>query len=155
MTLNSSVIGAEEPGQTLLLTRSRLRAFAKATGQVDPIYLDVDAARSAGHRDLPAPPTFLFGIDLEAPNPFAFIEGLGIDLRTVLHGEQQFTYHEMACAGDELSTHTKVVDVYSKKGGALDFLVRETTVTNQDGAVVAELRNTLVIQNRPTGADVS
>lgn len=153
MALDSSLIGQQEPGQSLLLTRSRLRAFAKATGQSDPIYLDVDAARNAGHKDLPAPPTFLFGIDLEAPNPFAFIEGLGIDLRTVLHGEQQFTYKTTACAGDELSTATKVVDVYSKKGGLLDFLVRETTVTNQHGQIVAELHNTLAIQNSSTAKD--
>jgi acyl dehydratase len=155
MALDPALIGRQEPGQTLLLDRSRLRAFAKATGQSDPVYLDVDAARAAGHRDLPAPPTFLFGIDLEAPNPFAFVEGLGIDMRTVLHGEQQFTYRAMAYAGDELSTSTRVVDVYSKKGGLLDFLVRETTVTNQDGDVIAELRNSLVVQNRPTGKETS
>lgn len=153
MTLSPSLIGQQEPGQTLLLTRSRLRAFAKATAQNDPVYLDVDTARAAGHRDLPAPPTFLFSIDLEAPNPFAFVESLGIDLRTILHGEQEFTYRAMAYAGDELSTATKVVDVYSKKGGLLDFLVRETTVTNQDGDVLAELRNSLVVQNRPNGEE--
>lgn len=151
MALDPALIGRHEPGQTLLLDRSRLRAFAKATGQCDPIYLDVNAARAAGLPDLPAAPTFLFGIDLEAPNPFAFIEDLGIDMRTVLHGEQQFIYRSLAFAGDQLSTNTEVVDVYSKKGGLLDFLVRETTVTNQHGAVVAELRNTLVVQNDLAG----
>ena len=55
------------------VTRSRLRDFAKATGQSDPVYTDVDAAKQAGHRDLPVPPTFFFGIELEAPEPFAFL----------------------------------------------------------------------------------
>ena len=71
MALDRSLIGREAPGQSLLVTRSRLRAFARATGQTDPVYTDVGAARRAGHRDLPVPPTFYFSIDLEAPDPFA------------------------------------------------------------------------------------
>jgi acyl dehydratase len=153
MALDRSVIGRVTPGESLLITRSRLRNFAKATGQTDPVYTDVDAAKQAGHPDLPVPPTFFFGIDLEAPNPFASLESLGIDLRTVLHGEQEFTYHRMAYAGDELSTSGRVVDMYDKKGGLLEFLVRETTVTNQDGALVAELRSTTVVQNRPAAKE--
>ena len=94
------------------------------------------------------PPTFFFGIDLEAPDPFALVSELGIDLRTVLHGGQEFTYHRMAYAGDELSTRSKIVDVYDKKGGLLEFVVRDITVTDQHGAAVAEMRNTLVAQNR-------
>lgn len=149
MALDRSLIGREAPGQTLLVTRSRLLAFARATGQTDPVYTDVDAARQAGHRDLPVPPTFYFSIDLEAPDPFAFLTDLGIDLRAVLHGEQEFTYHRMAYAGDELATRSRITDVYEKKGGALQFLIRETTVTDQDGATVASLRGTTVIRQLP------
>ena len=149
MALDRSLIGREAPGQTLLVTRSRLRAFARATGQTDPVYTDVDAARQAGHRDLPVPPTFYFSIDLEALDPFAFLTDLGIDLRAVLHGEQEFTYHRMAYAGDELATRSRITDVYEKKGGALQFLIRETTVTDQDGATVASLRGTTVIRQLP------
>jgi acyl dehydratase len=46
----------------------------------------------------------------------------------VLHGEQEFRYHRMAYAGDELTARARFTDVYSKKGGALQFLVKETTV---------------------------
>ena len=58
---------------------------AAATGQTDPVYTDLDAAKRAGHRDLPVPPTFLFGVDLEGPEPLTFLADLGVDLRTVLH----------------------------------------------------------------------
>ncbi|MGV9711744.1 MaoC family dehydratase N-terminal domain-containing protein [Gordonia sp. NPDC003424] len=155
MSIDRSVIGREFPGVSLLMTRSRLRDFAAATGQTDPIYTDLDAAKQAGHRDLPVPPTFIFGIEMEGPDSFAFITELGIDLRTVLHGEQQFEYRQMTYAGDELTSTSRVVDVYDKKGGLLDFLVRESTVTNQDGAVVAIVRNTLVAQNRAPASDTS
>jgi acyl dehydratase len=58
MALDRSVIGRVTPGESLLITRSRLRNFAKATGQTDPIYTDLDAAKQAGHPDLPVLPTF-------------------------------------------------------------------------------------------------
>ena len=149
MILDRSIIGRESPAETLLMTRSRLRAFAEATGQTDPLYTDVEVARHAGHRDLPVPPTFFFDIELEAPDPFRELAELGVDLRTVLHGEQEFSYHRMAYAGDELTARSRFTDVYEKKGGALQFLVRETAVTDQDGAPVATLRRTTVIRPLP------
>jgi acyl dehydratase len=124
-----------------------LRAFAKSTGQQDPIYTDVDAARQAGHRDLPVPPTFFYSVDLESPNPAAYLDELGVDLRTSLHGEQEFIYHQMAYAGDELTAACHITDIYEKKGGLLGFIVRDSTVTNQDGAKVATMRNTVVVQH--------
>ncbi len=55
----------------------------------------------------------------------------------------------MAYAGDELAATSRIADIYDKKGGLLEFVVRETTVTNQDGAVVAVMRSSTVVQNRP------
>jgi acyl dehydratase len=125
----------------------RLRFFAKAIGQADPVYSDVAAARAAGHHDLPVPPTFLFCLEMDSPNPAAIRELLGMDYRRLLHGEQQFTYHAMAHAGDVLTFAQRIDDIYDKKGGALEFVVRLTRVSNQHGALVAELRAVTVIRN--------
>ncbi len=125
----------------------RLRFFAKATGQTDPVYTDTAAARDAGHRDLPVPPTFLFCLEMEGPNPAAIRELLGLDYRRLLHGEQQFNYHAMAHAGDVLSFEQRIDDIYDKKDGALEFVVRRTRVSNQHGALVAELRAVTVMRN--------
>lgn len=148
MPVDRSAIGRELPGPTLLITRSRLRDFAVATGQTEAVYTDLDAAKQAGHRDLPVPPTFAFGVDLEGPEPLVFLDDLGVDLRTVLHGEQRFTFHEMAYAGDELTTNGRITDIYAKKGGMLEFIVKDTQVRNQHGALVAEMRSVTVVQNR-------
>ncbi|MFG2045551.1 MaoC family dehydratase N-terminal domain-containing protein [Dactylosporangium sp. NPDC048998] len=126
--------------------RGRLRFFGCATGQTDPVYLDVDAARAAGHPDLPVPPTFFFSLGLEAPDPFGYLDRLGVDLRFVLHGEQSFTYHRLAYAGDRLTLTERIVDVYAKRGGALEFLVRETDVTRA-GEPVAQGRSVLVVRH--------
>lgn len=109
--------------------RGRLRFFAKAIGLGDPIYTDLEAARRAGHRDLPAPPTFLSNaLELEIPDPLGWVAAVGGDLTKTTHAEQAFTYHAMAYAGDSLVLERRIVDVYTKKGGALEFLVKQTDV---------------------------
>lgn len=146
MALDRGLIGFETAGETLPVSRSRLRFFAKATGQTDPIYTDVDAAQQAGHRDLPVPPSFFTAIDLENPEPFKWLDTLGIDLRTILHGEQEFNYGAMAYAGDELTTTSVIADIYDKRGGELEFLVRKTSVINQDDELVVEAISTTVVR---------
>ena len=125
----------------------RLRFFAKATGQDDPVYCDEEAARAAGHPGLPVPPTFFFCLEMESPNPAAIRELLRMDYRRILHGEQGFTYHAMAHAGDRLTFEQRIADIYDKKNGALEFIVRETSVTNQRGVRVADMRCVTVYRN--------
>ncbi len=140
-------IGHTLPAFQVPVEAGRLRFFAKATGQTDPIYIDEAAARDAGHPGLPVPPTFLFCLEMEAPNPAAIRELLGMDYRTLLHGEQGFTYHAMAYAGDTLRFEQRIADIYDKKAGALEFVVRQTRVSNQRGELVAELRCVTVVRN--------
>ena len=140
-------IGHVMPTFSAVVEAGRLRFFAKATGQTDPLYSDEAAARAAGHPGLPVPPTFLFCLEMESPDPAAIRNLLGMDYRSLLHGEQGFTYHAMAYAGDTLTFEQRIEDIYDKKGGALEFVVRTTRVTNQHQQLVAELRCVTVIRN--------
>jgi acyl dehydratase len=149
--IDTQHIGAEVPPYTVEVEKGRLRFFAKAIGETDPIYIDESAARAAGHRGLPAPPTFAFCLELETSNPFALYEQMGIDLAHVLHGEQGFTYYQPICAGDHLTFRSRIADIYTKKGGALEFVVKETFVTDQDGQRVIDLRSVLVVRNAADG----
>jgi hypothetical protein len=126
--------------------RGRLAFFARATGQADPVYADLDAAKAAGHPDLPIPLSFYFSLDLERPDPFGWLTALGIDLRRVLHGEQSFVYHAMAYAGDVLTLRSRIVDVTVKKGGALELLTKRTSVTCEERPV-AEAVSVIVVRN--------
>jgi len=140
-------IGHALPPFTAVADAARLRFFAKATGQTDPIYRDEAAARDAGHPGLPLPPTFLFCLEMDAPDPAAMRTLLGIDYRKVLHGEQSFRYHAMAHAGERLSFAPRIADIYDRKGGALEFVVRETEVKKADGTRVAELKTVTVVRH--------
>lgn len=145
-------VGRQTSPVESVIERGRLRLFARSIGETDPVYFDVTAAQAAGHRDLLVPPTFLFGLELEGPDPVAWIEDLGVDLRSILHGEQEFTYLAPVYAGDTLRAASTLVDTFEKKGGALKFLVRATEVT-RDGTVVARLQTVLVVRElSPVGS---
>jgi acyl dehydratase len=53
----------------------------------------------------------------------------------------------MAYAGDTLTFEQRIEDIYDKKNGALEFVVRQTSVINQRGESVADLRCVTVIRN--------
>jgi hypothetical protein len=130
-----------------MIERGRLVFFAQAIGEENPIYSDLEAAYAAGHQDLPVPPTFLFGLGIVEPDPFRWIADLGIDMRFVLHGEQSFNYSELAHAGDALTLTPVITNVYEKRAGALEFVVRKTTVRKVDGTLVATMEETIVVRH--------
>ena len=131
--------------------RGRLRFFAETIGLTNPIYFDVEAARAAGHRDLVVPPTFLSNsLELELPNPLGWVAELGGDLMKSTHAEQGFTYHKLAYARDELVLKRRIVDVYTKKGGALEFIVKQSDVMRGD-ELLMEVRFVIVLRHPEAG----
>ncbi|MDH6521933.1 hypothetical protein M2163_001073 [Streptomyces sp. SAI-135] len=138
--IDPSVIGTEHPPHTVLVEAGRLRQFAHATG----------TPGEAAER--PVPPTFLFCLEMERPDPWAWLAEIGVDLATVLHAEQSFVHHRPAWAGERLTFVSRITDVTAKNGGALQFVVRQTRVTDELGALVAELSSTLAVVGR-TGTE--
>jgi acyl dehydratase len=140
-------IGRTTTPQTVDVEKGRLKFFAKAIGETDPVYTDEAAARAAGYKALPAPPTFAFCLEMETNSLWDNIAAMGVPVGKILHGSQTFKYHAPICAGDRVTFQTKVSDVYDKKGGALEFIVEDTTAKNQDGVLVAELQRVIVVRN--------
>lgn len=145
--IDRAVIGQALPPFEATMERGRLRFFATATGQQDPVYSDLEAARAAGHRDLPVPPTFVFGLPLERPGAFDWLAEIGVDLRFVLHGEQRFDYHELAYAGDTLRYASRITDVYDKRGGALEFIDVAVAIERDGGGRIADVRQITVVRH--------
>ncbi|WP_321797320.1 MaoC family dehydratase N-terminal domain-containing protein [Caballeronia sp. J97] len=143
MTIDKKHIGMRLPIFTATTDAWRLRFFAKATGETNPVYFDEAAAHDAGYPALPLPPTFLFSLEFEQGST-GWRDELGMEMSRILHGEQSFTYHRIAYAGDVLRYESRIADIYDKKNGALWFIVRETRVTNQRGEHVADLRSVIV-----------
>lgn len=143
--------GRTLPPLTVCAERGQLRFFASVLGIDDPIYTDVAAARSAGLPDLLIPPTFYFSLELQRENPYAVLHEFGFDTREFLHGEEAFTYHAPACAGQELTFDAAYTDCFEKKGGTLKFIERTTRVSRNEEPI-AELRNVLIIRRSEDAA---
>lgn len=141
-------IGTEYEPATLYVDPWRIRFFAKAIGETNPIYFDTEAARIAGYKNIVAPPTFAFSLELEEPaGLFSMAAEIGADLRYVLHGEQSFHYHVPIVAGDTLTRTARLLNVEDKKGGAMQIVTREARVVNQNGELAAELSAQIVVRN--------
>lgn len=140
-------IGLELPTVEWPVEKGRLLAFARAIGETRPECVDEAAAHEAGHPSLLAPPTFWFGAELDAGGVTTMFEILEVPIARVLHGEQSFTYHAPVYAGDVLTVKSRVADVVEKKGGKMEFVTKQTSVTNQRGERVGEMRSVIVVRN--------
>lgn len=145
--LDKTNIGKAFPPVTAAVEKGRLRFFAKAIGENNPIYTDEIAAKEAGYESLPMPPTFLFSLKMDVPNPFKNYENAGLALAKILHANQMFIYHQPVVAGDTLTFESHIANIYDKKGGELLFLEEKTKVLNQFDQHVADMTITLVIRN--------
>lgn len=146
--IDRSWVGREIGRAVLPIEAGRLKFFAKAIGETSPVYTDEAAARAAGYRSIPAPPTFLFAAGLDAGVTLGLMAELSIPLSKVLHGEQGFEYlGPPVVAGDTITVTTQVQNIYDKKNGALEFVELVSQAVTQDGRDVARLRSLIVVRN--------
>ena len=145
--IDKNLIGHEFEPVTLPVEEGRLRFVAKSIGESNPVYSDPEEARKAGYPALPTPPTFVFMLEVNAVDLQDLVSFFGCKLGQLLHGEQSFVYHAPIYAGDRITVKKKVVDIYDKKNGKLEFIITENDFVNQDGVKVAKTRTNYVIRN--------
>jgi acyl dehydratase len=114
--------------------REKIREFAAAVGERDPLYFDLAAARAAGHADLVAPPMFAVVYAGRAMAPVLFDPELELDFAMMVHGAQEFRWGPAVIAGDELETVVEVKDVAQRAG--MRFYVFESRSVNDRGQEV-------------------
>jgi len=142
--MNKSEIGNTGKPVTMHVERGKIREFARAIKDDNPIYFDAAYAKDKAGGIMP-PPTFTMTLgfwDDGRSRPL-----LTYDVRRLLHGEQEFEYLAPIHAGDVLTATGRVADVFEKagsRGGTMTFGVIETTFTNQRGEQVLISRSTLI-----------
>ena len=134
MSVNAGAKGKTYPPHDYEVGREKIREYAHAVGEDNPIYFDREKAREAGFRDVPAPPMFAVVYSAGAVGPAVLDPEVGIDFAMMVHGSQEFVWGEPVCAGDTITTDVSLKDV-SEKGG-MGFYVFESVSRNQDGREV-------------------
>jgi acyl dehydratase len=132
--VRTDAIGKEFPPALYAVGREKVREFALAVGETNPVHLDVDAARAAGHADLVAPPMFAVVYCAPVMGPAIFDPDVAINFAMMVHGGQEFVWGPLVVAGDEITTRASVKDI-SERGG-MGFYVFESVSTNGSGETV-------------------
>jgi acyl dehydratase len=144
---DKKIVGHEFKAFSTIVEAGRVKLFCKAIGEEDPIYADEAAAKKAGYSRVPVPPTFLQAITNDDPEKGGLLKLLNVDIGLILHGEQHYDYFAPVFVGDRITCQQKVVDIYDKKGGALWFVVSETSMKDQAGKAVAKATSITVVRN--------
>lgn len=145
MPLNRAFVGRSfRAGGTFEVSREHIRSFALAIGDPNPVYVDPEAAKAAGHPDVIAPPTFLttIGLSLADGNGPIYDPDLGLDLGRVVHGEQRYTHRRPVRPGDVLVADTTVTDIST--AGSNELMTMTTEISTTEGEVVCTARNVIV-----------
>jgi acyl dehydratase len=147
--LDASFVGRTWPPRTYAVGREKIREFALAVGATDPVHTDDEAARTAGHAGVIAPPTFPVVFTWEATREVVDDPALGLDFTRVVHRDQSFELHRPVVAGDVLTTVVSVDEIRELAGN--DVVTFRCDVTDPDGATVLVSTATLVGRAGATG----
>ncbi|MCK5749814.1 MAG: MaoC family dehydratase N-terminal domain-containing protein [Oricola sp.] len=130
------------------LEKGQMELFAKALGEKNSIYCDEAVARAEGYASIVALPTYLIRLGTRDDLTYGLFDKLGIDLAKLLHGEQEFILERPLCAGESLRGVKKIIDIFDKKDGVLEFVVTEIQYHDEKGQFAGTDRCSFVIRNR-------
>ena len=106
----------------------KVREFAIAAGDEDHRSVPLTFATVAGHwRD-----------------QVAMVERLGLDIRRIVVGGSEWSYHAPVAVGDRLRGRRVVTSVEVKKGGAMTLITLETRLHRSDGALAVVQLDTVI-----------
>jgi acyl dehydratase len=132
--LNTEAIGKTYPPATYAVGREKIREYAAAVGETNPLHHDLDAARAAGYEDVVAPPMFVVVYAAPSIGPAVLDPEVGINHLMMVHGGQEFHWGPVVVGGDEITSTTVVKDIAER--GGMGFYVFESECKNQRGETV-------------------
>ena len=136
--MNTDAIGKTYPPASYAVGREKVREYARAVGESNPLHLELESARAAGYEDVVAPPMFVVVYSFPAVLPALFDPEVGIDFSRMVHGGQEFEWGPLVVAGDEITTTTTIADVSERRGNG--FFMFATESVNQRGETVCSGR---------------
>ena len=144
MPVRTDAVGKSFAPVTYAVGREKVKEYALAVGETNPVHLDVEAARAAGYRDVVAPPMFATVYCAPVMAPAIFDPDVGLDFARMVHGGQEFVWGPPVVAGDEVTTTVTVEDIH--ESGGMGFYVFATDSRNQDGEQVCAGKWTNIVR---------
>src|SRR5882757_11417553 len=98
MAVKTDAIGKTYEPVTYAVGREKIREYASAVGETNPLYSDVEAALAAGYADVVAPPMFAVVYAARAVGPGIFDPEVGINFAMMVHAGQEFVWGPVVVA---------------------------------------------------------
>jgi acyl dehydratase len=132
---DSSVIGKSYEPFEYEVGREKIREYAHAVGETNPVHFDPQAAHEAGHPAVVAPPMFAVVYSAGAMAPAMLDPEVGMNFAMMVHGGQEFVWSDLVYAGDTITTTASVKDISTRDDKT--FYVFESVSVNHEGREVA------------------
>lgn len=132
------------PTAPYLVSREKVREFARAVQSEAALHHVTAAAQAAGYADVVAPPTFAIVVQDATLQQLLADDEAGVDFSRVVHGDQRFSYSRPIVAGDELTGRMTVTSV--KQLGGNSMVTASTEITDVSGEHVVTAVSTLVVR---------
>ncbi|HET9897600.1 MAG TPA: MaoC family dehydratase N-terminal domain-containing protein [Streptosporangiaceae bacterium] len=143
MAINPDYLGkVYPPGEPYEVSREKVREFADAIGDGNPLYRSKAAAREAGYPDVIAPPTFPNVITYASSIQVLADPGLNLNYAMVVHGEQRFEYARPLLAGDVVTTEVTIATI--RDVGRNSMMTTQSVLRTVDGEHICTAYSTLV-----------
>jgi len=130
--------------------RGKVKEFASAICDPNPVYQDKEYARNRGFEDVIAPVTFPItsGFHLSSDN-FVLDTALelGMDPGKSVHGTFEVIYQRPMCAGETLRGEMVIGDIYEKegkRGGMMTMVEMTNNFYDEEDSLVVTLKNVFI-----------
>lgn len=130
--------------------RGKIREFANAIRDPNPVYTDPEYARRHGFDDVLMPVTFpgTFTFHLDSENAvMKMIETLGMDAGKSVHGSFEVIYERTVSAGETLRGEVVIGKIYQKegkRGGIMTFVEMDINFYDSKNRLTVVARNEFI-----------
>ncbi|MBI3590274.1 MAG: MaoC family dehydratase N-terminal domain-containing protein [Candidatus Melainabacteria bacterium] len=146
MPVDTKFIGREYKPITYVVGQEKIKEYALAIGDLNPLYIDPGFAKKSKYGTVIAPPMFVVVFTRDAMFSLFEDNEIKIDFARLVHGEQEFNFHKIVKANDSIKTTSKIKNIYQKNNN--DFIKFETKSYNQDSELVVEGFWTFIVRGK-------
>ena len=144
MALDPKFTGKTYPPHVYEAGREKIREYAMAIKNPDPHYVDEEFAKKSKYGTIIAPPTFAVLYGTRLIESIFYDREININLPMLVHGEQEYEFHEVVKAGDTITTTAQIMKIDSRE--RLDLMTVVMKSRNQHGRDVCTGTYTFAIR---------
>ena len=133
MSVNTQAIGKTFAPVTYAVGREKIREYASAVGETNPLYLDETTARTGPFGGLIAPPSIHILLMFACTPADDWMRSPG-----TVNAGQSWSYNIPARPGDTITLQARALDKFIKRERL--FVVHDNVFFNQNGEVICSGR---------------